>query len=82
MVVLIRPGAPVYKTHHIGKEGPRQPGGPSHQVTQAGIEELYTSISLVEMNEEQKSRSPMEEFQCLACHKLSPQKGTRQGCGR
>ena len=40
MVVLIRPDVPVYKTHHIDEEGPRQPGGPSYQLAQAEIEEL------------------------------------------
>ena len=40
MLVLIGPGAPVYKTHHIDKEGSRQPGGPSYHLAQAGIEEL------------------------------------------
>ena len=40
MVVLIGPGAPVYKTHHIKREGSRQPEGSSYQLAQAGIEEL------------------------------------------
>ena len=52
MVLLIRPDAPVYKTHHTDEEGPRQHGGLSYQLSsslhpfgryECGVE-IYVSI--------------------------------------